>query len=213
MGRLVFYLVRHGETLFNTRRLAQGWCDSPLTGEGIAQAEALGRGLAEVEFLAAYSSTSERAVDTAELALDGRGLPVFRSKEFREMNFGLLEGEDGKLLFDDFEKRFREGWKDVEGETWEELEERAMRGLEGIARQYGDRDGNILISTHGMTVMQLAKAAGADSAAYREYEASGHRGLDNCSVTLLAWEGGRYELLRVNDTSFRDAGMMSSTTV
>ena len=30
------YLVRHGQTLFNRRDLIQGWCDSPLTGEGLA---------------------------------------------------------------------------------------------------------------------------------------------------------------------------------
>ena len=25
------YLMRHGETLFNTQKRVQGWCDSPLT--------------------------------------------------------------------------------------------------------------------------------------------------------------------------------------
>jgi probable phosphoglycerate mutase len=29
------YLMRHGETLFNIRRKIQGWCDSPLTENGI----------------------------------------------------------------------------------------------------------------------------------------------------------------------------------
>ncbi|PET75326.1 hypothetical protein CN514_04190 [Bacillus sp. AFS001701] len=28
-----FYLMRHGQTLFNKRRKIQGWCDSPLTGD------------------------------------------------------------------------------------------------------------------------------------------------------------------------------------
>ena len=32
------YLLRHGETLFNLRHKIQGWCDSPLTEEDIAQA-------------------------------------------------------------------------------------------------------------------------------------------------------------------------------
>src|SRR3954453_18668007 len=38
-------LVRHGETEWNRIRRYQGWLDSPLTPEGIAQAEAIGRRL------------------------------------------------------------------------------------------------------------------------------------------------------------------------
>src|SRR3954451_24051591 len=38
-------LVRHGETEWNRVRRYQGWLDSPLTPEGIAQAEAIGRRL------------------------------------------------------------------------------------------------------------------------------------------------------------------------
>lgn len=37
------YLVRHGETLFNTLKRMQGWCDSDLTSRGQAQAIATGK--------------------------------------------------------------------------------------------------------------------------------------------------------------------------
>ena len=65
------YLMRHGQTLFNVLKRKQGWCDSPLTETGIAQACSAGRWFAEhgVTFDHAYSSTSERAVDTLELVL------------------------------------------------------------------------------------------------------------------------------------------------
>ena len=36
----IFYLMRHGQTLFNVRRKIQGACDSPLTEQGIEQAKA-----------------------------------------------------------------------------------------------------------------------------------------------------------------------------
>lgn len=36
------FLVRHGETEFNTRGIYQGQLDSPLTPDGVAQAKALG---------------------------------------------------------------------------------------------------------------------------------------------------------------------------
>ena len=39
----VFYMMRHGQTLFNLRRKIQGWCDSPLTDFGRAHAQAAGQ--------------------------------------------------------------------------------------------------------------------------------------------------------------------------
>ena len=60
------YLMRHGETLFNTQKRVQGWSDSPLTERGIAQAQAVGQYFKEqgIVFTSAYSSTQERATDT-----------------------------------------------------------------------------------------------------------------------------------------------------
>ncbi len=65
----MIYLVRHGQTVFNTRLLIQGRCDSPLTDLGREQARAAaawlhGRG---VQFDAAFSSPAERACSTAEI--------------------------------------------------------------------------------------------------------------------------------------------------
>ncbi len=36
----IFYIMRHGQTLFNLRRKIQGACDSPLTELGVKQAQA-----------------------------------------------------------------------------------------------------------------------------------------------------------------------------
>ena len=63
------YLMRHGETLFNTQKRVQGWCDSPLTENGILQAEQAKQYFAKkgISFDAVYSSTQERATDTAKI--------------------------------------------------------------------------------------------------------------------------------------------------
>ncbi len=42
------YLMRHGETLFNVHHKNQGWCDSPLTERGHAQARIAGRHFREL---------------------------------------------------------------------------------------------------------------------------------------------------------------------
>ena len=72
-GEMTFYVVRHGQTLFNVMGKVQGWCDTPLTDEGVRAAQSLGRGLAEVDFSAAYSSDSGRAVHTLDELLRARG--------------------------------------------------------------------------------------------------------------------------------------------
>lgn len=69
-----FFVVRHGQTLFNVMGKVQGWCDTPLTDEGVRAARSLGRGLADVDFAAAYSSDSGRAVQTLQEVLDSRAV-------------------------------------------------------------------------------------------------------------------------------------------
>lgn len=122
-NEVTFYVVRHGQTLFNVMGKVQGWCDTPLTEEGERGAEALGRGLARVEFAAACSSDSSRAKRTLDLLLgtraEARGeehLRLQASSEkarewletppfalnpdprLREWCYGDLEGEPGTLL-------------------------------------------------------------------------------------------------------------------
>ena len=63
------YFVRHGETQFNVEKRLQGFCDSPLTDNGIAQAKSVGIGLSDIEFKAVYTSESQRVVDTARYAM------------------------------------------------------------------------------------------------------------------------------------------------
>ena len=99
------YLMRHGQTLFNQLHKIQGWCDSPLTEIGIAQAKIAAKYFQDqgITFDAAYCSTLERTSDTLELVTD---LPYRRLKGLKEWNFGRFEGEpeflNPKLPYGDF---------------------------------------------------------------------------------------------------------------
>lgn len=98
------YLMRHGETLFNTQKRVQGACDSPLTELGIEQAK-LAKTYFDREnitFDEVYSSTQERATDTAKL-VSGRE-QVAQLKGLKEMSFGQFEAQAEMLL-----PKFREG--------------------------------------------------------------------------------------------------------
>jgi broad specificity phosphatase PhoE len=108
-GEVVFYVTRHGKTMFNTVQRAQGWSDTPLTQEGVQIAEQLGRGLHKknIHFTSVYSSDAGRARETANLVLKNNGqshLKVQESKKFREFCFGFYEGEYDKVMWGDVGK-------------------------------------------------------------------------------------------------------------
>lgn len=93
---IVFYIVRHGQTLLNSLYRAQGWSDSPLTGAGENTAKKLGNSLKGIDFDAAYSSDLSRAVQTAELILSANGntnIPIQKDIRLREWCLGSMEAE------------------------------------------------------------------------------------------------------------------------
>jgi len=99
---VVLYVTRHGKTMFNTVHRAQGWADTPLTPSGAAVAEKLGRGLKSVNFIAAWSSDSGRARETAQLVMKEWKTPLTlqEHKGLREVCFGLFEGDLDKNVID-----------------------------------------------------------------------------------------------------------------
>lgn len=151
------YFMRHGQTLFNLLRRKQGWCDSPLTELGIEQAKAVGATLRKrgLVFDYAYSSTSERACDTLELAFPGQ--PYERTKGLKEWNFGKFEGasEDlnPHLPYGDFFKQY-------EGEGESEFRERLMATITELMLRPGHE--SVLCVSHGAAMAQIMRAAGAE---------------------------------------------------
>ena len=91
------YLIRHGQTVFNTEHLIQGRCDSPLTDLGREQARCVARYFRDHGIApdAAFCSLAERACDTLEIIWGGS---YVRLAGLRERDFGSLEGQSLGLL-------------------------------------------------------------------------------------------------------------------
>ena len=102
--RIVLHLVRHGQTYFNRYNRLQGWSNSPLTEQGESDARHAAEKLSGIDFAAAYSSDTTRAVTTARVILDaneraGHARPALTtSKAFREQCYGSFEGRDMTAL-------------------------------------------------------------------------------------------------------------------
>ena len=143
------YLMRHGQTLFNLRGKIQGACDSPLTEKGIEQAKiARDYFLDErITFDHVYSSTQERAVDTAEIVCDYQ--TVTRLKGVKEWNFGLFESESEQLnpKIKEGETSYGDFFVDYGGESSEEVQERMNKTLIEIMEQ--EKHQQVLCVSHG----------------------------------------------------------------
>ena len=205
------YLVRHGQTVFNTQGLIQGRCDSPLTDLGRDQARAAatwlrGRG---VRFDAAFSSPILRACDTMELIWAG---PYLRVRGLQERSSGTLEGTDLSGLpkpMADFPARFG-------GEAQGPLEARLTAALRAVMRGEvagvpGRSDapadpgalvplaagepatGNVLAVSHGAACKAFARA-------WREgARAEIPSPFPNCEILVFSFDGDRFTLLEAHD--------------
>ena len=187
---ITLYVVRHGETLFNVQHKIQGWCDSPLTSMGIQQAKRVHQGLLELPFEQAYCSTSERCMDTAQLILEGRDIPLYPKKYLKELNFGEWEGESEELIFSHQPKEIYEiGFAHIGGETLLQLRDRLMEGLRDIVSQ--GQDGNILIVTHGGAIRGMIEAIQPGLLGMKD-------AINNCSITRIAYDGS-FHMLGMNE--------------
>ena len=192
------YLLRHGQTLFNQKNLIQGSCDSKLTATGIDQAKAIKEYLTKITFACVYCSTSERTFDTATYATGGK-YPIYPCKEFKEIDFGIVEGEDGGQLFRGMQNNnyanllLNEGWLSLEGESGLNLTKRVFNKLAEITVEYPND--NILIASHGGTIMN--KVMNIDALLAKQLQDGTLNGPDNCSLTIIDYTDG-YRVLDYN---------------
>lgn len=92
-GSQVLWLVRHGETTWNARRLAQGHDDrARLTSRGLRQARAVAGQLRDRPIRTLYASDLRRALQTAAPLASALGLTVVRDARLRERCLGAAEG-------------------------------------------------------------------------------------------------------------------------
>ena len=96
---LVF--IRHGQSEWNAKNLFTGWRDVKLSEQGIAEAQAAGRKLAEAgyEIDIAFTSVLTRAIKTCNLVLEESNqlfVPQIKTWRLNERHYGALQGMDKK---------------------------------------------------------------------------------------------------------------------
>jgi broad specificity phosphatase PhoE len=155
----VILLARHGETDDNREPIRiQGRLDTPLNATGRAQADELGRRLADRGIASLYSSQLSRARETAEIAGRHLGLEPVVDPRLAEGDRGELEGrlwrdvaEEDPELYAAW-RRAGEGFRFPGGESLREQLDRTLAALEDV-RTAGSLPA--LVVAHGGTIRCL----------------------------------------------------------
>ena len=91
-------LLRHGESVMNTKKCFSGWGDTYLTEKGTSAALKVGEFLKKegISFDVVYTSYLSRAIKTAWMALEGMDMmwiPVYTDWRLNESSYGAFDGK------------------------------------------------------------------------------------------------------------------------
>jgi 2,3-bisphosphoglycerate-dependent phosphoglycerate mutase len=167
-----FWLVRHGESTWNTAGLAQGHNDqAELTSRGQRQAAEAAERFRDRPVRAIYASDLRRALQTATAFGRVVGLPVITDTRLRERSLGVLEGSaaaaigpevtglgDGRVLDPDARPAGGESVRDLYRRAAEFCDDLTAGDLAAGDLAPGDLasdEGDVLIVAHGGTVRVL----------------------------------------------------------
>ena len=156
MSRL-FVLARHGESVLNEERRVNGdpQRPAPLTPHGRDEARLLGVQLRAVPLEGCVHTRFGRTVETAEIALAGRPVPLEREPLLDDVDVGELEGETLE--------RYRD-WKQLHTADdsfpgGESLNDAARRYATGFRRLLETDWSSILVVCHEIPIRYALNAA------------------------------------------------------
>ncbi len=196
------YIIRHGETEWNTLRKLQGRSDTELNEMGIRLAEITAEALADIPFDIAYTSPLKRAYKTAEIIVGKRNIPIIADERIQEVSFGKYEGlgcskDNYEIPDPEFEFFFKAPEKYVAKNGTESIEDLCSRTTEFLKEITGTpelEDKTILIVTHGAALKGLLSSIGNKDK--KDFWGNGvHR---NCAVTELESHQGVITLIYEN---------------
>lgn len=135
-------LIRHGITDWNIQKRYQGQTDIPLNEQGRQQAQQAASELASTPIDTFYASDLKRALETAQIIVQGRELEIKTNNQLRETHFGVWEGMtilDIKEKYPDLlEKANNDPFNTIfpNGESRGQMFQRVGKALKKIAQSH-----------------------------------------------------------------------------
>lgn len=201
------YVIRHGETDWNIVRRLQGRSNTHLNEKGKELAKITGEALKEIPFTRCYSSPLSRAMETAQLVLGERDIPIIPEERIAEISFGIYEGKictkdvyeipdpDFMYFFSAPEKYHHP--KDAE--SIEDLCVRTTEFLRELVENPELEDETILIATHGAALRGMLSSLQMEDLS-QFWSGGVYR---NCSVSILESHNGDVKILETNKIFYK----------
>lgn len=142
------YVVRHGQTDFNIKKVFQGHIDIPLNEVGKEQAKETALKFKNIDVDMILASPLQRALQTAEPISQITGIPITIEERLIERSFGDMEGKQNRedwniKMMLDYEKNY-----DLEHiEPIQSLFKRIYDFLDEITEKYHNK--RVVLVTHG----------------------------------------------------------------
>lgn len=199
---MVIYVIRHGETDWNTKHWLQGTTDIPLNQNGIEVAEITSEALKEVPFDVIFSSPLKRAYQTAEIMRGERKIPIIVDQRLKEISFGAYEGlcctgPEYNIPDPDFPNFFRDPAHYNPPEGGDSIAELCVRGtdfLTWLIEQPEYQEKTVLVSGHGALVKALLSSLLITD--LKDFWKGGvHK---NCAVSIIDVKDGKASVRQEN---------------
>lgn len=167
------YLIRHGATPLTMEDKFSGAEGVHLSDEGRLQAAHLAERMQSYNLSAVYSSSLDRAVETAEILAKPHNLPIIRMDGLREISHGHWEGMTRREVESRFPEEYA-AWEEDPftfapegGESGISVLSRALPAIREIVVKH--KDTNVLVVSHKATLrLILSSLLGFDGRGYRD---------------------------------------------
>ena len=156
---ITLYLVRHGQTIWNSTGKYQGRTDVALSDKGISQAKKTVNRFLSVHLDGVIASPLKRAADTARGIAETHGLPLETDSRLMELSFGDWEGKTYEEIEKIWPGMIEEMYHDAgslrlpHGESFEDCQKRCMEAVKGIL-QRGDNKSYAIVC-HGAALRTI----------------------------------------------------------
>jgi broad specificity phosphatase PhoE len=134
----------HSMTVDNEAGIGTGWLPGRLSETGRGLARALGERRRDDGLAVVFTSDLARAVETAEIAFGGSGIPVREEPRLRECNYGELNGRPVPEIDVERLRRVEEPFPG--GESYRDVVHRTTSFLGDLSPEFDDA--RVLVIAH-----------------------------------------------------------------
>ena len=177
------FMIRHGESENNQKKLFTGWVDCPLTEKGRKDAESIKPFMSSFKFDKVYSSDLCRAIQTAKIVFPNREPET--SALIRERSLGTLENQPIVFTDPDIQEAFKTmDFTRFGGEDRQMLSERLEQFLATL--EASDHN-SVAVFTHGGILSRMLNLVNGehDSSAVRR---------PNCAIAVFDYTNNKWML-------------------